>query len=185
MKIRLLNLVTLFSLLLSLAAAAMWARSHLVTEVWEFNPRPSGLIFGGQGWYEHRTVESGGGRLVYTKYRLFIRATDPPIVSGYQRRSDRFSPMRPNRRVPNYPLPSSMVPPPTSSGRIPGVAEWSSMPGYAFIPPGEFFTVSWLAMACIGGVLPGVRWGRQLWRWWKRPAFPVVTADPPSVAPTR
>jgi hypothetical protein len=171
---RLLNLATLLSLLLSLAAVFMWVRSQSVTEGWDVKPRPAGIIYSGEGWHEGRSLESAGGRLVYVSYKTYIRGTPPPI-GGYQRDAKPLTPLRRDRRLGNYPI---LEIPPTAHGWIPGVAEWYSMPHYAYIPSGQFVAVSWLAIAFVGAVLPGVRvW----WRWWRRrqskgPAFPVLPA---------
>ena len=74
---RLFTFASTLSLLLSLATAAAWVRSQFVTEGWEFQPRPSGMNHQGTGWYGHRVLESGDGRLVYADYRYLVRGDEP------------------------------------------------------------------------------------------------------------
>lgn len=193
---RLLNTATVLSLLLSLVAAGMWARSQHVTEGWEFNPRPSGMNYQSKGWYRHRLVESAGGRLVYAEYRFFVRGNDPPPVDDFfpphlrhrmYRPRPSVNPAPPPPPTPGYretaapltpelrgrvPESDPREPPPGSYGRIPGVAEWQIVPRYQR----RFIAVSWLAIALTGAVLPSA-WATWRWRRWRRlraPAFPVV-----------
>src|SRR5207248_2831213 len=65
---RLLNFATVLSLVLSASALVMWARSHFVTERWEFTPKLHANAYAGKGNYTHRLVDSGEGRLVYVDY---------------------------------------------------------------------------------------------------------------------
>ena len=183
MRAKLLNFVTALSLLLTLSTAGMWARSRVVTEGWDFKLVPRGIIYSGEGWHEGRTLESGGGRIVFARYRTFVRATDPPQVVGYQRFAGPVTRVRHNRRIANYPYPTDGIPPATFHLRIPGVAEWCSMPGYFFVPPGEIIAVSWLGLAVIGTVLPGVRIGWRLWPRRSRPAFPLIMRPSSRTAP--
>jgi hypothetical protein len=175
---RLFDLLTLLSLLLALAACAMWARSRFVTEGWEFKPRPAGMIYAGNGRYTYRLVESAEGRLVYAEYRW--RNDFPmPAVSlpspGYRRSAAPLTPALPGR-LPNVGDPY-LFPPGTVHGRIPAVAEWWSIP---LVYRRRFVAVSWLAIAVAFAALPAARAG---WRWRRRrqsarPAFPVIPSDP-------
>lgn len=158
---RLLNLATLLALTLALASVAMWARSHFVTGGWKFKPRPSGTIYAGSGWYRQWAVESSAGYLVWCQ-----QFTEPLTPSRYDQRL----------------LPK--LPPPRTEGRIPGVVEWCSLPGFVSVPPGRYIAVSWLAIAALGAALPfarlALRWRRR--RRAKVPAFPVL-ATPKQVIP--
>ena len=90
----LLNLVTLCSLLLCVAATAMWARSYLVREVWvlpvRYEPAAAGekLLASAQGWQFVTSVGSGDGRLVWfhaRRYDYRHRSGRVPPPAGYQR----------------------------------------------------------------------------------------------------
>jgi hypothetical protein len=150
----LLNLVTLLSLLLSLAAVAAWTRSLFVTEGWEFKPHPSG---------EQVVVHSEGGRLICARYAAGSTA-------GYQRIVESTP-----HRQPNW----GAVPPPSNTIRVPGVVEWNNFSTPPGNVPGGFVAVSWLAVAFAFSVLPAVRlWRRRRQR--NQPArlggFPVVAS---------
>ena len=176
MILRLINVVTWLSLLLSLAACGMWARSRFVTEGWEFRPRPSANAHAGEGWHKHRVMESGGGRLVFVEYDGFVRAADPP-VGGYHQFAEPLTPVRHNRRIRAPHM--AEIPAPTIYGQIPGLAEWSSIPKYAYLGAGRFVAVSWPAIAAAFALLPIVRILRY-WRRWRQsrlPAFPVKRPD--------
>lgn len=170
---RLLNLATLLSLAVSFASIAMWARSQFLVEGWERSPYPSGMIYRGSGWHEGWAVESAGGRLIYVKFKIFVYATDAPLVGGYQRHKEPLTPIWTSRRFPKYPR---FVVPKHDSWRVPGVAEWFVIREFIFKPPGQYFAVSWLAVAAAAAALPCGRVCLRLWRRWRttRPAFPVV-----------
>ena len=175
---RLLNFVTLLSLLMALVALGMWGRSQFVVEGWESKPQQAGIIYAGEGWHRQWAVESAGGRFVYVNYRIFISSTDPPIPGGYQRSAEPLTPLRQSRHFPRYP---DRYVPTHTRGEIRGVVEWCDLPGYYFYPPGRFVGVSWLALSIAFGVVPAVRGG---WRWWRwrqssRPGFPVSIAGSP------
>jgi hypothetical protein len=170
----LLNLATALSLLLALASAAMWARSQLVTEGWESKPRPSGIVYQGEGFHRQWAVESARGRLVCVDYGIYIKASEPPVVSGYQRHAEPLMPLRHSRRFREYP---AWYVPRHTTGQIRGVAEWCSVYGDRIHPRGTFIAVSWLALAAAFTTLPGARALFWWWRRWQsaRPAFPVIT----------
>ena len=170
---RLLNLATSLSVLLSLSAAGMWARSLFVTEGWEFTPRLSANAFEGHGNYTHRLLESAGGRLVYGDYDWTTRHGPLP-VPGYRRSS--AEPLTPELRG-RFPVlpPAYMTAPGSVHGRIPAVAEWWIVPiGYRR----RFFAVSWLALAGVAAAPLFARLAVRWWRWRQRrlPSFPVLPA---------
>ena len=56
--------------------------------------------------------------------------------------------------------------------RIPGAAEWYAIPPL-YGRRRLFVSVSWLALAFVGAVLPAVRLTWRWWTWLHRPGFPV------------
>lgn len=82
MKRRLLNLATILSAVLSLAALAMQVRSGYATDSWELPPRfaPNFYAATRSGWVTHRHVESTAGRVVWVNYGV-VEVGLPPTVS--------------------------------------------------------------------------------------------------------
>lgn len=171
---RLLNFVTLLSLMLSAASAVMWVRSQFVTDGWEFKPRSNAPTDSQNRWHTYRLVESCRGRLLYAEYDWYNHShisVPLSITAGYRKSTGPI-------------LPAWLLNPPgITPGRIPGVAEWYSVPRSAFVS--SFFTtgrqrylaVSWPAAALAGAILPDGLAGTQ-WRQWRRrrasvPGFPV------------
>ena len=179
---RLLNVATIVSLVLVAVSVAMWGRSLVVTEGWDFAPRLHGNSHSGKGWYMQRVVESGGGRIVYVDYDAlnahgrysfssgnwtFVETVSPLPPAGYQRPSKPLSTDLPGRPV----FPLRHIPHLVVSGRIPGVAEWCVVESQF---RRRFIAVSWLAVAGVGAVLPFARVAARWWRRRNRPAFPVL-----------
>ena len=85
MKRRLLNLATILSVVLSLAALAMQVRSGYVIDSWELPPRPA-PNFNAEfqsGIVTHRHIESTAGHLVWVNYNAMEMGLMPPVF--YQR----------------------------------------------------------------------------------------------------
>ena len=202
---RLLDILTALCLLLSLTASGMWVRGQFVTEGWEFRPCPAGMIYGQGGWYRHRLLESGGGRLAYAEYQYLVPVSipDEPEPSAVpateaQRWGDLQFPqyaLSRRRFVPNpFPTPpppgyrQSAAPlSPDLRGRVPDAGRerpgsYGRIPGvveWRVIPRYQrrFIAVSWLPPALAFAALPAFR-GWRLWRRWRmtrRPGFPVET----------
>jgi hypothetical protein len=170
------TLVSVLSLLLSLAAAGMWARSLDVTEAWHLAPRPTGTA---PLRYRFRAWESANGRLAYVEYEF--HGWPPGFVSpggGYART---YAPLSPTRHGWAF----SRPPVSTVSGRIPGVAEWWDSPGAPYngnaigmmrVTTGQqrLIFVPWRTVVLTGTVLPLI-WAWRRWRGRHRgSAFPVL-----------
>jgi hypothetical protein len=169
MRHQLANLAALFLLLLSLASAAMWARSQWVDEAWESQPRSQR-----DGWSRCYVVASSSGRFALAMTETPTPRPGPPVVAGV-----RYTPGR------GYMQPAPALIADTSAyamrdsrigsrtGWLPGV-EWASSPRLGWYDGGRgFFSISWLVFVAVFAVLPAAR----AWRWVRsrrRPAFPVV-----------
>lgn len=169
---RLFNFVTLLSLALSVGSAVMWVRSQIVTEAWEFKPRPIPGILGIRG----QLVQSADGRLAWVEYDACYPVRSPPHRSGYLTGRDPFFPV--------FPIPSKSYPLMTRGQVGDGVAEWYLAP-FSGVGRQRYIAVSWLALAFAGAILPvGVGWRR--WRRRRRSSslgFPVTGWVPRPPAP--
>ena len=196
MRHRLLNLATLLSLLLTLAAGAMWLRSRYVSEGWESKPRPSGMTFAGSGYHSMWAMESSNGRLLYVSHKILIQPPAAPparrrgpgyhpvpapaitlFPGGYYRTYsgiDAITPLRHNRRFPVYSRRHADYAVHTY-GRIPFVVEWCEKSAYDWSPPGKYVAVPWLTIAFGGLIIPGIRAGLRRWQVLSRPGFPLRT----------
>jgi hypothetical protein len=182
---RLLNLVTLLSLLLSLGSAAMWVRSQDVTEAWDFNPRPTAdpVPPGLNRWERYRSIESARGHVAYAQWAEGISVPWPIrfMGGGYSQPAMELSPARFGRSGSRLHVPASTV-----HHRIPGVLDWWAVPAVATVGATCYVEVPWLTLAVAGAVTPALRG----WRRWRRPpvaargpAFPVAAAAAPSPKP--
>jgi hypothetical protein len=173
MKRRLLNLATILSVVLSLAALAMQVRSGYVIDSWELPPRPApGFYAAAQtGVVTHRHFESTAGRFVWVDYAVWEEWLVPPV--SYQAAKEPLAPgqrgRNDTRRWTEY---RELGKPYLHHGRIPYVAEWYFRDRYVYI------TVPWLSLFLAFALQPVARW-----LWSKRrarastgPAFPVIPA---------
>jgi hypothetical protein len=169
MKRRLLNLATILSVVLSLAALAMQVRSgYGVPDSWELPPRPA-PSFNAEfqsGIVTHRHIESTAGRLVWVNYDVMEVRPIPPVF--YQTAIIPLAPGQWGRDDPRHPREYLVG---TEHGRIPYVVEWYLTPG-----GGWYIAVPWLSLFFAFALLPVARW-----LWSKRrarastgPAFPVI-----------
>jgi hypothetical protein len=171
MKRRLLNIATILSVVLSLAALAMQVRSGYVIDSWELPPRPA-PNFNAEfqsGIVTHRHIESTAGRLVWVNYDAMEMGLMPPVF--YQRAVVPLAPGQLGRDDPRYPREYLALG--TEHGRIPCVVEWYLTPRR-----GRYIAVPWLSLFFVSALLPVARW-----LWSKRrarastgPAFPVIPA---------
>src|SRR5688500_8582858 len=144
MKRRLLNLATALSLLLFLAVVALWVRSYIVAERWQFAERPAPPVKGVFGkWVRQRWVGWGCGRLALCDVDM-LRAADLP-----------FADLRPARAPPKLGYQREAVPGATrglaTGGRARGEVYWS-VPGFTYYRrPAQFLPAPTPRVAMPGG----------------------------------
>jgi len=187
MKRRLLNLLTIVSSLLCVAACATWVRSYWVPEEWSAAYELPDKRVAGDGnlWERHRYVASSRGRLVFYENDApnfedpRMARSKPP--AGYQRGTS-LGDLRPDlvgrafagpapkgRRSVSLGgfgyayLPAQVVPPPTPPVPVPGRSEFY---GDTTFSGQRLLVVPLWLPAVLAAVLPAAR----AWRWRARRA---------------